>query len=441
MDKTMRKLLLSKISFIAVGTAAHAGDAPAAPAAAVTSFLDGEPGSITVAGITVYGTVDVGAVYESHGTRQGNGLLYLGPEYLIQKNSNKSQAVNASNGLSQSTVGIKGKQAIKDLTGFDALPGWSLLFDLQVGFNPASCEPANAVGSLTSPDGSRFLALDTKGIADTSNFGGTQGSVLTSTSFTAGAFALSLRYNFLTNENANDATYNDFAQIRLVSASGAVLTTAKTIDTFANLASSTNTGYVRETSRQTLSFDLSPWKGQQVKLQFVVSDKGDTAIDSVLLLDDIVSVAASTALIANGNFEAGNLSGWTVTQGGQFPKIVSSGAAGSAFALQMGDGGTGLGGGNTASIQQAISVPASGAPVLSFNYKVEGNDGINWDWMKLYLDGKEIAVWATDTGGWQTFTYDLSAYKGKLVTLKFSSWTTDTFNQVNYFLDNVKITT
>ena len=153
MDKTMRKLLLSKISFIAVGTAAHAGDAPAAPAAAVTSFLDGEPGSITVAGITVYGTVDVGAVYESHGTRQGNGLLYLGPEYLIQKNSNKSQAVNASNGLSQSTVGIKGKQAIKDLTGFDALPGWSLLFDLQVGFNPASCEPANAVGSLTKQNG------------------------------------------------------------------------------------------------------------------------------------------------------------------------------------------------------------------------------------------------------------------------------------------------
>ena len=50
-----------------------------------------------------------------------------------------------------------------------------------------------------------------------------------------------------------------------------------------------------------------------------------------------------------------------------------------------------------------------------------------------------VASWFADTGGWKTFSFDLSSYKGQNVTVKFSSWTYDTINAVNYYLDDISI--
>jgi hypothetical protein len=60
-------------------------------------------------------------------------------------------------------------------------------------------------------------------------------------------------------------------------------------------------------------------------------------------------------------------------------------------------------------------------------------------WQGICANGTQIATWSTDTGGWQTFTYNLSACKGQSITLKFSSWTADTVNPVNYFLDDINV--
>ena len=148
---------------------------------------------------------------------------------------------------------------------------------------------------------------------------------------------------------------------------------------------------------------------------------------------------APTASLINGGFESGTTGGWTVTAGGQFPKVVTGGASGN-YVLQLGDGGSGLGGGNTASIQQTVAISASAvAPTLSLKYKVEGNDGEQWDWMKVLVNGTQVAKWWADTGGWKTFTYDLSAYKGQSVTVTISSWTADADAPVNYFLDDISI--
>ena len=87
-----------------------------------------------------------------------------------------------------------------------------------------------------------------------------------------------------------------------------------------------------------------------------------------------------------------------------------------------------------------MTVPSSTAtPTLSLKYKVEGTDGPQWDWMKVYINGVEVVSWSADSGGWKTFTYDLSAYKGKNVTVKISSWTADTIGPVNYMLDDLNI--
>ncbi|MCY2995951.1 MAG: hypothetical protein NTY19_50090 [Planctomycetota bacterium] len=184
---------------------------------------------------------------------------------------------------------------------------------------------------------------------------------------------------------------------------------------------------------KTFTYDLSAFKGQSVTLK-ISSWTMDTIAPVNYFLDDI------SIVLANGGFENGTLSGWTVTAGGQFPKVVSGAPASEAYALQLGDGGSGLGGGNTASIQQTVTIVASTvAPTLSLKYKVEGTDGEQYDWMKIFVNATQIASWSTDTGGWKTFTYDLSAFKGQSVTLKISSWTVDTIAPVNYFLDDVSI--
>jgi predicted porin len=95
-------------------------------------------------GITVYGTVDIGGGYESHGT-PFNSSIITGVEELVQKNSNKPQWLLTPNGLSQSNIGIKGSESIA--------PGLNFVFDLNFGFDPYSMTAANGPNSLLENNG------------------------------------------------------------------------------------------------------------------------------------------------------------------------------------------------------------------------------------------------------------------------------------------------
>ena len=59
-------------------------------------------------GITVYGAVDLGVGWQSHGT-PFNASIISGVEELISKNSNHAQWLPEPGGLTQSFIGIKGK--------------------------------------------------------------------------------------------------------------------------------------------------------------------------------------------------------------------------------------------------------------------------------------------------------------------------------------------
>jgi len=124
---------------IAAAGAAHAQTAPAIGAGgAISNILDGAaPGTVTVGGITVYGTIDVGMVYNSHGAnRDVIGSNYIGAPYLIQNSSQRSNFTYQNNALSQSNVGIKGAQSIGDLIGVDGLRAWQIGFLAQMDFDP-----------------------------------------------------------------------------------------------------------------------------------------------------------------------------------------------------------------------------------------------------------------------------------------------------------------
>src|ERR1700736_489766 len=103
---------------------------------------------LTWHGITVYGTVDAGVGWQSHGAPL-NPWSAPGASYLIQKMNRSPMWTLAPNGLSQSTIGIKGTEPIGN--------GFSFVFALDAGFDPYSLRFANGPHSLYSE---RFTPLD-----------------------------------------------------------------------------------------------------------------------------------------------------------------------------------------------------------------------------------------------------------------------------------------
>ena len=100
-------------------------------------------GPLTFCGITIFGTVDAGLAYASNGLPM-NSKLYLGDE-LNNKFAHGSYFGINPNGLSVSTVGIKGSEEI--------LPGLSGVFMASTNFNPQSGQLSNAAGSIIDNNG------------------------------------------------------------------------------------------------------------------------------------------------------------------------------------------------------------------------------------------------------------------------------------------------
>ena len=103
-----------------------------------------DDGSLTWNGVTLYGVVDVGIAYQSHGAPLsqdwGNGI-----SYLVSKQSNKSVTTVAPNGLSQSRIGLRGKEGVVD--------GLDFVFNLESGFVPTSGKLADGPQSLIHNNG------------------------------------------------------------------------------------------------------------------------------------------------------------------------------------------------------------------------------------------------------------------------------------------------
>src|SRR5476651_169258 len=68
-------------------------------------------GSLTLHGVTLYGIVDIGLQYETHGAPFSD-YFPAGSADIVQKNSNKSQFGATPSNLSQSRVGLQGLEAL-----------------------------------------------------------------------------------------------------------------------------------------------------------------------------------------------------------------------------------------------------------------------------------------------------------------------------------------
>lgn len=100
--------------------------------------------SVTVNGLTFYGTIDVGAAYQTHGAPI-NGYFSPTLLYVDSKASNRAQFTVAPNAMGNSRLGLKGAE---ELGG-----GWIGLFKLETGFDPASGNLSDSVRSIQQQNG------------------------------------------------------------------------------------------------------------------------------------------------------------------------------------------------------------------------------------------------------------------------------------------------
>src|SRR5882724_6157446 len=99
---------------------------------------------LTWQGITVYGTIDAGVGWQSHGVPL-DPRSAVGASYLIQKQNRSPRWGLAPNALTNSTIGIKGTEPIGG--------NFSVVFALDAGFDPYSLRFSNGPGSFAANAG------------------------------------------------------------------------------------------------------------------------------------------------------------------------------------------------------------------------------------------------------------------------------------------------
>ncbi|MCS3474175.1 porin [Bradyrhizobium elkanii] len=100
--------------------------------------------SLTWHGLTLYGQVDAGLTYLSHGAPL-SPTAGTGVNYLIARNSNRSYFGLGANGFAGSFIGLKGKQDVADDV--------AAIFKLETAFNPQSGLLSDGPGSIVQNNG------------------------------------------------------------------------------------------------------------------------------------------------------------------------------------------------------------------------------------------------------------------------------------------------
>jgi predicted porin len=134
---------------------AAAGWAVAAVAQAQSAPAPKAPdSSLTWNGITLYGIVDVGVQYQTHGVPVSD-YFPAGTESIIQKNSNGAITAVTPSNLSQSRIGLSGNEPLAG--------DWSGVFRLETFFNPQSGNLSDALKSQVLNNG-RALAVQSTNV-------------------------------------------------------------------------------------------------------------------------------------------------------------------------------------------------------------------------------------------------------------------------------------
>jgi len=130
-----------------------------AAAPSYAQLQDPIPDSLSLGGVTLYATIDVGYAYQSNGvplsSQWGGGLEYQA--FTTTRNFSGPQSTVAESGLEQSKVGLRVSQPIGN--------GLTLIARTDTGFNPLSGQLVDGCGSVVTnsgrPQGQQTANADT----------------------------------------------------------------------------------------------------------------------------------------------------------------------------------------------------------------------------------------------------------------------------------------
>lgn len=110
--------------------------------------------SVTWQGITLYGVIDIGLQYDTHGA-PFSPYRPAASGNIVRQNSHQSVIGLTPSNMGQSRVGLQGIEKLND--------AWSAIFQTETFFNPQSGEIANSLRSLAMNNG-RSLATQSIGV-------------------------------------------------------------------------------------------------------------------------------------------------------------------------------------------------------------------------------------------------------------------------------------
>ncbi|HEX2816582.1 MAG TPA: porin [Phenylobacterium sp.] len=122
--------------------------------ATFSSWFDSSPADcpLSADGVTLYGVIDVGGGYETHGA-PFNGDAKTGVSELIAKGNSGARWQGVPSGLGQSNIGVKIKEQI--------VPNWFFIGDVNAGFDPYSLHFANGPKSFVDNNNVPLAAQST----------------------------------------------------------------------------------------------------------------------------------------------------------------------------------------------------------------------------------------------------------------------------------------
>jgi predicted porin len=136
----VRKLLICALALGGFAASAQAADL------GLDSMKDPLPDALTYKGVTVYGAIDVGYAYQTHGAPlAGSAGAPLNYTMFGATPNNKAISSIAANGLSQSFIGVKAEESFA--------PGWTVLAKAETGFQPLSGELIDGCATLVRQNG------------------------------------------------------------------------------------------------------------------------------------------------------------------------------------------------------------------------------------------------------------------------------------------------
>ncbi len=163
--------LASAVGAHAADLAGASGPAPASCFSSFGAFLDSTPKEcpLTWNGITLYGAIDMGVGYSSHGAAF-NPSYPQGVQEVIAKFSKGPMWQLVPNGLQRSNVGLAGK--------WEVAPGWSVIGNVNTDFDPYSLQLANGPASLVQNNEQTLASQSANGDSSRAGqFDNTQGYV------------------------------------------------------------------------------------------------------------------------------------------------------------------------------------------------------------------------------------------------------------------------